>query len=336
MKKISSYYFMLLVGFVALSCKSLPDISPFAAQTRQLAYNMQDNYARTESLLKALDTSKKDERKRLIDFRNQWKPTQKMMDAMVGYADTLAELSLAGKQGAEAVQKLSGGLNGLATTFGASTILTDPVINTLAFVNKKRVEAKAANSLIEALDPAQDVIDSLTPLLQANLKSLRHINQGVGALLRIPIGEKDGDFARYYDVVKEGTRRQIKELTAIEQFLQSRDPEVLTDIYIANLVATDPQINQKLEARQKQLLTLLDYYRREMKEYQDDHNRYVDNITKVSTLLADNDKLLDKTKKAISIWVISHKKIRIAIEKKKQISFVELESAIAELKTLIK
>jgi len=193
----------LTAGLLALvaGCATLPDVAPYRDATVQLrsAVLASGNAVGTELNGAALALDGK-ERTTLEEsartFSENWKVRVESADALVAYAQALAEIAKAGKEGGDTARSLAGALTQLAggvgialPPAGAVATLTD----TAAFVYAQVAAVRASRSLEEALVTAQPAVNEIAAKLGKDLDASLNLVQAANELQRNALASKYND-----------------------------------------------------------------------------------------------------------------------------------------------
>lgn len=192
----------LIAGLLAIlafaGCQSLPDLKPFADSTAQIAASVrgsgectltdiQDLKKRYHDDAKNATASNRDQleenavtaTKQANSFETEWNANIKMMNATATYADSIAQIAAAGKDGADSAKQVGQSLKKLLDSVGTVVPGADAIVTLGSTVYGQIVQQMAGKSLEKALGEAQPAIDDVARVLGANLASLAKINHAL-------------------------------------------------------------------------------------------------------------------------------------------------------------
>ena len=190
-------------GLLALAagCATLPDVAPYRDATVQLRSAMLASGNAVGGELKSAAPALDDrDRARLEEsaksFAESWKVRMEAADALVAYAQALAEIAKAGKDGgdtarslASALTQLAGGVGIALPPAGAVATLTD----TAAFVYAQVAAVRASRSLEEALAQAQPAVNEIAARFGKDLDASLVLVQAAHELQRNALAAKYND-----------------------------------------------------------------------------------------------------------------------------------------------
>jgi len=190
----------LVAGLVAVlaGCATLPDVAPYRDATVQLRSSVlaSGNAVGAELRNAALavgDKARPGLEERAQDFSENWKARVESVDALVAYAQALADITKAGKEGADTARSLAGALTQLAGGVGialppAGAVAT--VTDTAAFVYAQVAAVKASRSLEEALVAAQPAVNEIAAKLGKDMDASLALVDAAYGLQRLALADK--------------------------------------------------------------------------------------------------------------------------------------------------
>ena len=176
----------LLVFFWGCSV-ILPDIRPFAVETRRMVSAVDNGYTHAETLLsmveepgepsegqsnekhkeesekaEALWKSAGSDEDPLEKLGNNWKLMKKVLNALVIYSDELAALTDAGTKGEEAAHGVADALDGIIGTMTNGALnIPGNLVNAFGKINDTLAKIRAGKALKKAVEEAQPAINTL-------------------------------------------------------------------------------------------------------------------------------------------------------------------------------
>lgn len=195
-RPLAGVLMVLLAG-----CATLPDVAPYRDATVQLrsAVLASGNAVGGELKSAALAVDENDRAKleeSAKSFSESWKARVEAADALVAYAQALAEIAKAGKEGGDTARSLAGALTQLAGGVGialpaAGTVAT--LTDTAAFVYAQVAAVRASRSLEEALAAAQPAVNEIAAKLGRDLDASLVLVQAAHGLQRNALAAKYND-----------------------------------------------------------------------------------------------------------------------------------------------
>jgi hypothetical protein len=293
---------LVLILVLATGCAALPDVSPFATASRQLAGAVKaSGTAISEDLHATPDLEAKAKA-----FDNAWAVRNDLMRAVVAYSDSLVGIVKASGDSREAARSLAEKVGGLAQAVGVIQPGAGPAVDvaadTAAFVWAQIALARAAASLEEALKAAQPAIDRLT-VIKSDSQDLVSIVRGLAEAQRTVLD------ATYNEAI--GYR---KDVAARRKTLRAKFSTGLTDAEAVELKRID------------------DFMAPPNAEVQ----KYDELKAKIDTREKANRQLIAATRDAIEQWASAHREVAIALQNRRPVSTESLTEAAIELRDLVK
>jgi hypothetical protein len=294
-------HLLSLILVLATGCTALPDVSPFATASRQLAGAVK---ASGTAISEDLHATPELEAKAKA-FDSAWAVRNDLMRAVVAYSDSLVAIVKASGDSREAARSLADKVGGLAQAVGVVQPGSGPAVevaaDTAAFVWAQIALAKAAGSLDEALKAAQPAIERLT-IIKSDSKDLVVVVRGLAEAQRAELG------ATYNEAL--GYR---KDLAARRAKLRAKFG-TLTDAEAADLKRIDEFMTPPNAEVQK----------------------YDELKAKIDTREKANLQLIAATRDAIEQWAAAHREVALALENRRPVSTESLTEAAVELRDLVK
>ena len=294
---------LLLLVTTTVGCATLPDVSPFASASRQLAGAMKAGGSAVSEDLHAttgLETRAK-------QFDQAWAARNDVMRAVVAYSDGLVAIVRSTGEARDSARALADKVGALAQVAGvaqpgagtAGAVASD----TAAFIWAQIALVRGAASLGEALTMAQPVIDRLTELITTDNRDLASIVRGAAIAQRTAL---DAAYNEPFGYAGTLARRRT--------MLRAKGYGELSKDEIAELARIDELMvpaNAQLQKREEQLLRI---DRRERASLQ----------------------LIAATRDAMERWAAAHRDVALAIQERKAVSVESLTDATIELRELVK
>jgi hypothetical protein len=352
----------LLVFFWGCSV-TLPNIRPFAEQTRRMVSAVDNGYTHAETLLSMVEepdepsgTQQNQKQEELsekaealwksagsgeeafLTLQNNWKLMKKVLNALVIYSDELAALADAGAKGEEAAQGVADALNGVVKTMtnGALNIPGD-LVNAFKELNKTLAKIRARKALKKAVEEAQPVINTIIEIISRNLDELEKINNSAGRALRILHRNKNQPMLNYRDVLIESQQTIFEILTGILHYKRGgpRAPFYLKDIVKLDkrlAVIGEENITKKdIEAREKYWSKQHQKIKGEINYLSPRYQAYKAREEEIDFFTLNGSLILRKGKFAILAYGKAHKKLKKTLGKKQRMNFVEFASVVQDV-----
>ena len=290
-----------------VSCTSLPDPGPFVVATAEL-----------DEAVRASGRAVTDEFGRMTngpglvqEFTKAWKAREAVLRAMVAYADSLRSIVAAAGQAGESGKQLAEKVGNLATAAG----IVDPAAGASVKVAaelagrvwQEIAMARAASSLVQALDAVQPAIETIADTMAADTKDL---HDAVAAALGNQLGQIKGE-PGYNDIVGFHLHAPIAKAAVLSEDL---DPGSLT--WGGRF---------RLEALERQLASTREDYER----FQSLQVAALERSKRASALV-------QATGDAVARWGSAHRSLVEAMRARKPITLDSLLDAVEDVRQLIK
>jgi hypothetical protein len=294
-------HLIVLLLVLAAGCTALPDVSPFATGSRQLAGAVKSSGTAISEDLHA--TPELEAKAKAFD--NAWAVRNELMRAVVTYSDSLVAIVKASGDSREAARSLAEKVGGLAQAVGVIQPGAGPAVDvaadTAAFVWAQIALARAAASLGEALKAAQPAIERLT-IIKSDSKDLVSVVRGLAEAQRSELSSTYNEAIGYR-----------KDLAGRRAKLRAKFG-TLTDAETTELKRID------------------DFMAPPNAEVQ----KYDDLKTKIDTREKANLQLIAATRDAMEQWAAAHGEVALALENRRPVSTESLTEATVELRDLVK
>ena len=352
----------LLVFFWGCSV-ILPDIRPFAEQTRRMVSAVNNGYTHAETLLsmmeepgesagtpqnqeheeltektEALWKSEASDEDPLAKLENNWKLMKRVLNALVIYADELAALADAGTKGEEAAHGVANALNGVLETMSNGALnIPGNLVNAFKALNKTLAKIRARKALKEAVQEAQPLIDLIIEIIARNLEELEKINNSAGRALRILHLNKNQLMLNYRNILIQEQHTIFEILTGILHYKRGgpRAPFYLKDVIkLDEILAKIGEENitiKNIEEREKHWLKKHQMIKREINDLSTQYQAYQTKEEEINFLTLNGSLILRKGKVAILEYGKAHMKLKKTLEKRQRMSFVEFASAVQDV-----
>jgi hypothetical protein len=304
----------LTAGFFLGSCAPLPDVSPFATATRELASAL-----RTSGDTAVTIVADEHDQQKAGELREAWDERDKAMHALVRYSDGLTAI-VAGFDDAKAnAIKLGDSIEQLAQTAGIITpggeAAAGVAIDVGQLVVEQIAKVKAAKSLERALTDAQPVIDAVAGHLGRRLirgRSGAEVSNDVTDLMVI-YEAVDSKIETEELQATQSTHDLITVLAARRSSIQARIPqgEAATVAEVAQLTQTIADANVTLTALQAP---------------------FRQRARRVSEAQA----LVEALAGAVDSWATAHADLANAIQQRRAVSVASLTDSALEIRALTK
>ena len=309
MQMLRTLFCTVLAGVAFSGCGTLPDARPFADATGALAASVRSSgQALADSIIETGAAVPEEEQSAYTQlgakFQKACAVRVQAAQGAVDYANAIADLMKAGKQGGETVKTVGDSLSGLASAvniplagaaFDAAEDLARFIVDRVAIV-------RASHSLEDALSKAQPAVDRmaehlaseselrLKPTLEAAYKNLR-------SSISIRYGG-DAGFAQQVEARRDQLRKEtLKDNTKLAQ-LQEFD-RLRTTLAVG--------LNERDQA-----------------------------LDKAAAAYKTRLQLLNALTAATRSWAAAHRDLASAVREKRSVNATELQDTVVELKDLIK
>ena len=361
----------LLLGLL-LACR-IPDLKPFSDATTEMVTVLKRGFEETRGALRAAAETADDQdefRKNVRELDERWKPMRRALSALVAYSDSLTALAEAGKKGPETMAKLTGAVNELASAVGAMP-LAGAGAKVVEAVGAKIIEMQAAKDIRKAVGHAAEAMDIIAPVLQENFADLRRIHGAASRTLEARVLARSSILSNYYESLAGEEQRLEYLLNLIIDYqsaparlrwraalARANNNEALAQKFVAsvpqeqadqlkrlkesdsafdamNLGAADAAAT--VEARQRQLMDLLNAQRKEIALLGPKYQLAIANANEVRETSATGDRILERAGDAIGAWQQAHHSLQAAAQgQQSRPSVSDLMSITSELKSLLK
>ncbi len=301
----------LVAGLVAVlaGCATLPDVAPYRDATVQLrsAVLASGNAVGAELRNATLAVEEKDRanlEKSAKTFSENWQVRVESADALVVYAQALAEITKAGKEGgdtarslAAALEQLAGGVGIALPPAGAVATLAD----TAAFVYAQVAAVRASRSLEDALVAAQPAVNEIAAKLGKDLDASLTLIDAAYELQRLALADR-------YD-------KEIGFLKALERERRK--------------LYAQGQLSREDEKRLKEIGELFD----STKSWREPMQAAFAQLEKRYEV---EREVVVATKAAVAEWAAAHRGLAIAVREGRTISVEGLIQATLEARELVR
>ena len=357
----------LLVS-LSVACR-IPDLKPFSDATAAMATALKLGFERTEAALReaaetADDQSEFKKAVRELDIR--WKPTRRAVSALVAYSDSLTSLAEAGKNGRQTMAELTDTVTELSAAVGAIP-LTGTAAKVIETVGAKIIELQAERDIRKAVVKAAEAVDTLAPLLSDNFADLRRIHGAAARTWESRVQEQSSILTDYYDsLTGEETRlhhllnlvndyqsaparlrqRAVRAKDAeqgknLEASIAGEQAELLKrlqefDALLGSMTFEELDAAAKVEARQQQLMALLNAHRRELTVLDAKYRQATADLNAVRVTRVTGEQVLEKGGDAILAWQKAHRSLlRVVQNEQSRPSIADLLSITEEIVSLL-
>jgi hypothetical protein len=352
----------LLVFFWGCSV-TLPNIGPFAVETRKMVSAVDNGYTQAETLLSMVEeqdepsgTEQNKKQKELsgkasavwksstsdedplAKLENNWNCMRKVLNALVIYSDELAALADAGTKGEEAAHGVANALNGIVETITNGALnIPGNLMDAFTELNKTLAKIRARKALKKAVEEAQPVINIIIKIIFHNLEDLEKINNSAGRALITLHRNKNQPMTNYYEALMESQQNIFEILTGILHYKRggSRAPSYLKDIVKLDktlAVIGEENITIKdIEAREKYWLNKHQKIKGEINYLSPRYQAYKAREEEINTLTSTGSLILRKGKFALLAYGKAHMKLKRTLGKKQRMSFVEYASVVQDV-----
>jgi hypothetical protein len=354
----------LLVFFWGCSV-TLPNIRPFAAQTRRMVSAVDNGYTHAETLLsmvekpgepsegqsseKQKELSEKAEalwqsagsgKGALKKLRNNWKLMKKVLNAFVIYSDELAALADVGTKGKKAAHGVANALNGIIGTMTNGALnIPGNLVNAFGKIKSTLEKLGARNDLKKAVIEAQPAINTIIKIIARNLDELELINKMAGRTLKTYYFNTNQRMLNYYDALIEEQQPIFEILTTIIRIKRERswsdsksDREYLLKLDpVLKVIGVENITIKDIDPREKYWLKQLQKFNGEIKYLTPRYQAYKAREERINRLTITGSLIIRKGKKAIQAFGKAHMKLKKTLGKKQRMSLVEYASAVQDV-----
>ncbi len=299
-------FFTLLSG-----CATLPDLTPYRDATMQLRSAVLAGGSAVQSGLDAAagsyeagDPAAQRIRESSQKFATDWKARIEAADALVAYADAVADIARSATEGAGAARSLADSLGKLATGVGIVLPPSGTVAaatDAAAFVYGHIAAVRAAQSLDQALQSAQPAVDRVATMLALDLQASQDILRASHRLQRDALVLKYNEEMGY-----------LKALTSERKQIYGR----------ASLRPEDEQRLKKIG----ELYEATRVWREPMEK----------NLAEMESTLRVRVGLIKATQTAVAEWAAAHRNIAAAVREKRSVKVEALVQATLEAREIVR
>jgi hypothetical protein len=354
----------LMVFFWGCSV-TLPNIRPFAEQTRRMVSAVDKGYTHAETLLSMVEEPDESIEEELTEEQKEslakaeelwssadsggdalkklgknWKLMKKVLKALVRYSDELAALADAGSKGEEAAHGVADALNGILETMSNGALnIPAKLVTAFKEINKTLARIRARKALKEAVEEAQPVINTIVTIIAANLDELAIINEMAGRVLGIRHHNTNQRMSNYYEALIESQQTIFEILTTIIRIKrESNWSDTESDRKF--LLKLDPKFDKDvdgkptlkhIELREKYWLKNLQQIKGEIKYLNPRYQSFKTREEELNILTFTGSLILRKGKSAIQEYGNAHMKLKKTLGKKQRMSFLEFAAVVQEV-----
>jgi len=243
-------------------------------------------------------------RKQADRFTEAWRARVEGADALVAYADAVADIARAGGEGAASARSLADALTRLALGVGIALPPSDSVAavtDAAAFVYGHIAATRAAPSLQQALQSAQPAVDRVSVLLARDLQATLVILRSAHELQRTALTQRHNEEMGY-----------LKALESERNRLYARD----------SMGAED-------EARLLRIAELIEATRAWREPLQTVQAAMDEDLRLRVTLI-------ETTRTAVAEWAAAHRNLVAALRDKRAVNVEALVQATLEARELVR
>jgi hypothetical protein len=292
---------LLLVVVLAAGCATLPDVSPFASASRDLASAVRASGSAISGELHASPDVESQAKK----FDDAWAARNLAMQAVVAYSDGLVGIVRATGEARASARSLADKLGALATAVNIAQPGAGAAIgvaaDTGAFIWAQIALARGAESLDEALGHAQPAIDRLVEIIGRDTRDLARIVRAMAEAQRGALNKTYNTAMGYREVVEQEREK-----------LRAKD--------FTGLVRSQSELK-----RAEELMALVSA---EMQRYGEEKAR-IDAREKAGLLL------VAATRDAMERWAAAHRDVALSLQNRRPVNVESLTAGAVELRTLV-
>jgi hypothetical protein len=293
--------FLLLVVVLAWGCAALPDVSPFASASRDLASAVKASGTAISGELHASPDVESHARQ----FDAAWAARNQAMQGVVAYSDGLVGIVKATGEARASARSLADKLGALATAVNIAQPGAGAAIgvasDTAAFIWAQIALARGAESLDEALGHAQPAIDRLAEIIGRDTRDLAKIVRAMAEAERGALNKTYNTAIGYREVVEQEREK-----------LRAKD--------FAGLAKSQPELK-----RVEELLALVSA---EVQKY-DEQKARIDAREKAGLLL------VGATSDALERWAAAHRDVALSLQNRRPVNVESLTAGAVELRALV-
>lgn len=164
-------FFMMIMG-----CAT-PNVQPFADATVELHRAVIQGGAITADSMAAAAkvNQQKSTKKDAAEFVGVWQDRVKLMDVLVAYSDSIANIALAGKEAQQTAQAFGASVEYLAELVPVNGIAVSQGIKLGEILVKTGIEIKSLHDLNKAVGAAHDALEEVAKYLKKDLADLKRL-----------------------------------------------------------------------------------------------------------------------------------------------------------------
>lgn len=292
-----------MLMYMTIGCAS-PNVQPFADATVDLRRAVVESGSVTaSSMAVAAEVNKKSwAMKDASRFADVWKDRIMLMDVLVAYSDSVANIALAGKDSKQTAQALGDSVKDLAELVPSSGSAVDQGIDLGQRLIAIGIEIKTFYDLKSAVGAAHETLERIAEFLQNDLADLKRLyivsSQEMERALDDEFGQRESD-------------RMV--------FLSKRDNLRM------NLVNDFNDLNVE---RLKKVEDLVAYMEPE-------HHGYMQRREELLKKRVATIQLFDKAERGVKAWSQSHKELKAALEQNRRPNVRLIISTAQEIKDAV-
>jgi hypothetical protein len=294
---------VLIFSVMAVGCAT-PNVQPFADATVELRRAVVEGGAVTaDSMARAARVNPNPSANNDVEaFASVWQDRVKLMDVLVAYSDSIANIALAGRGAKQTAEALGDSVASLADLVPATGIAVNEGLKLGELLVKTGIEIKTYHDLDRAVNAAHDALEKVATYLKKDIADLKRLYVKASQDIQ---GQLEDEFG-----AREGYRRKLlKKRDELRQQL----PDQFTDANIASL---------------EQIEELLAHVAPEHLEYM---NRRADLFRKRATTI----QLFDTAQQGVAAWSQSHKALKQAIDQNRRPNVRLIMATAQEIKDAV-
>lgn len=301
----ASLVLAFLVPALLWGCTALPDASPFASATGQLAEAVRTTGRTAGDDLATLPNGPAHAKA----FGDAWAVRVATMESMTRYADSLVGIVDAANKAGASAEALATKVGNLATAAGIIDPALGPSVKVTSevakFVWANIALAKGASDMQKALEAAQPAIETIAETIAQDTKDIRLAVR-----------------AAYAEQERQLSAGPINSVIGLHVTTGPQAKAAIIDA--ANGPLTDAQL-KSLEAIDKSLAAT-----------QTEYDVYTKQLSALRARRVAMLQLLGATDDALARWGAAHKSLLTALRERRPVSVESLADAVVEIRTLIK
>lgn len=313
MKNSLNIVISLLLATLFSGCGTLPDAKPFADATSALSASVKvSGQAVSDSLRDAGGVMQSSESKKYEthadNLQNAWADRVRAIQGAANYADSIADLIAAGKEGGETAKKVGDSLSVLAAA--ANISIAAPVAGVVGDIGRFLADrisiVKASQTLEDTVTQAQPAVDRIAEQLAKD--TTNNLKPILEEAYKNTISGIKSDYDNDDNFAKQLNEKRKKFRQAILQ---------------------DPLVDQKKTSD----LLELDHMQESVTQRIKERDR---KIEQASSAYKARLQLVSALSTAITTWATAHRDLSNAIREKRKVTVTELQETVSDLKELIK